>query len=116
MGHLRGVPALAALLGWRRDRRARVRLWLAFGLSMALVMTLADFAVPRPAQAQPVAEPAATVKCPESRPDRTSALLAARLCEGKVLVDEFTSETAQVWANANGTMTAEVHSGVVRVP
>jgi RHS repeat-associated protein len=61
-----------------------------------------------------VAAPAKPV-CPASRADEASALLTARWCGGKVEVTGDMTETIQVWANPDGSLTSEVHSGPVRI-
>ncbi len=61
-----------------------------------------------------VAAPAKKV-CPASRPDEASALLTARWCGGKVEVSGDMTETTQVWANADGSLSAQMHSGPVRI-
>lgn len=57
---------------------------------------------------------AATEPCPPSRPDKISAGLAARLCGGRVEILDARTETTQVWAEADGSLTAEKHLGAVR--
>jgi RHS repeat-associated protein len=69
--------------------------------------------------APPRAQAAATqtsgkVACPASRPDKIAAGMAARLCKGRVEVLAFRSETTQVWAEPNGTLTADRYLGPVR--
>jgi RHS repeat-associated protein len=84
-------------------------------LSHAVAVVLAAevlSAVTGPAQAQ-----AAPVKpvCPAGRADRVAAIGAARLCGSKVEVTGEKSETLQLWANPDGTLTAEQSAGPVRM-
>jgi len=103
---------LAELLPAPR-RRHRARALLASALSLTLAITLAH-AIPAPARASTPA-PAPRPACPDSRPDRTSAAIAAHLCNGRVLVDQLTTEHTEVWALPDGTMSAEAHAGQVRI-
>ncbi|MDT4987449.1 MAG: hypothetical protein QOI74_1543, partial [Micromonosporaceae bacterium] len=64
--------------------------------------------------AQPVTA-APKPACPAQRVDEASALIAARGCAGRVEVEGRRSETTQVWANADGTLTAHVFTGPVRM-
>ncbi|GAA2602728.1 hypothetical protein GCM10010399_36880 [Dactylosporangium fulvum] len=61
------------------------------------------------------AAPPAKAECPAERPDRVAAVMAARWCDGKVEVSGERSETLQLWANPDGSLTAEQHSGPVRM-
>src|SRR5262245_59769753 len=81
-------------------------------LSLALVAALTQA---QPAPAGATAAAAAVPQCPAERADETSALLAARLCGQRVQVSGATSESTLLWANPDGTLTAEVHGGPVRV-
>jgi RHS repeat-associated protein len=86
--------------------------------SLALVLSLAEIPVQQGrALAAPPAPPAAPAKpvCPADRPDQTSAAVAAKLCGGRVEVSGLLSETTQVWANPDGTLTSERHLAPVRV-
>ncbi|WP_432838765.1 hypothetical protein [Dactylosporangium sp. CA-092794] len=77
-----------------------------------LAVTLLDaVAAPNAVQAAPAGKPA----CPADRVDRVSAVMVARLCGGKVEVSGEKSETLQVWANPDGSLTAEQHAGPVRM-
>lgn len=82
---------------------------VAFLLSFLLAATLADLPpAPAPAaQAKPVA-PRPAVQCPDERADRVSAATAARLCRGKVEVAGLRDETTTVYAEPDGTFTAEI--------
>ncbi|OLE27492.1 MAG: hypothetical protein AUG44_10030 [Actinobacteria bacterium 13_1_20CM_3_71_11] len=64
-----------------------------------------------------VAVPAtpAKVVCPVAMPDEASALMKARWCGGKVEVSGDLSETIDVWANPNGTLTAEATEAPERI-
>jgi len=104
-----GWTAFGVEAAWRRLRPLTPVVVLVMLASMVALPPRAGAAVAAEVAQQP---PAA---CPESRPDRTSAIVAARLCDGRVRVDSLTSETTEVWANADGRMSAEVHSGQVRV-
>jgi hypothetical protein len=54
------------------------------------------------------------IACPQGREDRLSAKMAARLCGGRVEVTGELTETTQVWAEPNGTLTADQHIGIKR--
>ncbi|MET7426409.1 RHS repeat-associated core domain-containing protein [Dactylosporangium sp. NPDC005555] len=90
--------------GWGRALTNAVALFLA----VTLVEVVAP---PAPVQAAPPAK----AECPAERPDRIAAVLAARWCNGKVEVSGERSETLQLWANADGSLTAEQHAGPVRM-
>jgi RHS repeat-associated protein len=83
-------------------------------LSMLLVVSLV-YAVATPAAAAPPVAAPAKVVCPADRPDQSSALVAARLCGGRVGVSSLTTARTLVWAEANGTLSAEQSQGDVRV-
>ncbi|MFG2044820.1 FG-GAP-like repeat-containing protein [Dactylosporangium sp. NPDC048998] len=83
-----------------------------YALALVLAVSLVDaLAAPKPVQAAPPEKPA----CPAERPDRAAAVLSARWCGGKVEVSGERSETLQMWANADGSLTAEQHTGPVRM-
>ncbi|WP_422732959.1 LamG-like jellyroll fold domain-containing protein [Micromonospora sp. WMMD558] len=86
-------------------------------LAVVLAATMSDVParVERPAVAAP--KPAAQPKpaCPDDRPDEVSAAVAARLCGARVEVANRRSETTQVFANADGTLTEEQALAPVRV-
>ncbi|MGC5033252.1 LamG-like jellyroll fold domain-containing protein [Micromonospora sp. DT229] len=69
-------------------------------------------AAPKPT-AQP--EPTAKPNCPQGRPDEVSAAVAARLCGERVEVTNQRTETVQVFANPDGTLTQEQALAPVRV-
>ncbi|MFY1633290.1 LamG-like jellyroll fold domain-containing protein [Solwaraspora sp. WMMB335] len=96
---------------WRR---------VAVALSLVLVATLVDVPVQRvapaaaaPGQQQP--EAVAAPVCPDDRADEVSAAVAARLCGQRVEVAGLRSETTQVFANPDGTLTREEALAPVRV-
>ncbi|MEU6024443.1 LamG-like jellyroll fold domain-containing protein [Micromonospora sp. NPDC047134] len=89
-------------------------------LAVLLAMTMSDVPVrPDRAVAAPAAEPKPITQpksaCPEDRPDEVSAAVAARLCGERVEVANRRSETVQVFANPDGTMTQEQALAPVRV-
>jgi hypothetical protein len=79
---------------------------LASVASLVCVTTLV-----KPAVAAPAKKPA----CPTALNDEASALLSARLCGGKVEVAGDLSETTEVWANPNGTLSAQTYEEPQRV-
>lgn len=92
---------------WRGVRRG-----LHKAMPLVLVASiLTAVTAPKPAVAAPPAKPS----CPAQRPDRVSAVMAARLCGGKVEVSGEKSETLQLWANPDGTLTAQKSTGPVRM-
>ncbi|MER7283349.1 RHS repeat-associated core domain-containing protein [Dactylosporangium sp. NPDC000244] len=92
-------------------RRGSGRL-LNYAMPVLLAASLVTaIAAPEPAVAAPPAKPA----CPAGRPDRVSASAAARLCGAKVEVTGEKSETLQLWANPDGTLTADQSAGPVRM-
>ncbi|WP_326557568.1 LamG-like jellyroll fold domain-containing protein [Micromonospora sp. NBC_01796] len=90
---------------------------LALGLILVLVATLSD--VParplRPAEAAPAAATAPEPTCPQDRPDEVSAAVAAKLCGSRVEVAGRRTESTQVFANVDGTLTEEQSLAPVRV-
>lgn len=84
---------------------------LSYALSAALVATLVQSVPAPPAEAAPPAK----MDCPAGRPDRVAAVMAARLCGEKVEVTGEKSETLQLWANPDGTLTAQQSAGPVRM-
>jgi hypothetical protein len=88
-------------------------------LSSALVLALGLLVtgiLPAPASAAPAKPPAPSKPaCPAQRADEASAAIAAKLCGKRVEVTNQLSETTQVWANPDGTMTAERYLAPVRV-
>jgi len=98
-------PLLAEVLR-RPDRGRRRRSAISCTLAVLLVATISDqVRVAPPALASP-AKPAAV--CPQQRPDEAAAKVTARLCGGRVEVASLRSETHQVFANADGSMSMEV--------
>lgn len=61
------------------------------------------------------AAPPAPAVCPADRVDATSAHVTARLCGKKIEISRLTTENTRVYANPDGTRTAEVSGGPVRV-
>ncbi|HEX6682770.1 MAG TPA: LamG-like jellyroll fold domain-containing protein [Candidatus Limnocylindrales bacterium] len=57
----------------------------------------------------------ATAQCPAAQPDPAAALASARACGSRVEVMSSRSGTTQIFAEADGSSTAEVHTGVVRI-
>ncbi|GIF04654.1 hypothetical protein Asi03nite_21920 [Actinoplanes siamensis] len=49
--------------------------------------------------------------CPSSLADESAALITARLCGGRILVANATTETSTTWANADGTLTSQIFAG-----
>ncbi|MEU7174590.1 hypothetical protein ABZ949_24250 [Micromonospora tulbaghiae] len=76
-------------------------------LAVVLVATMSD--VPtrplRPAASAP--KPAPKPKCPDDRADEVSAAIAAKLCDARVEVANRRTESTQVFANPDGTLTQE---------
>ncbi|WP_146605870.1 LamG-like jellyroll fold domain-containing protein [Micromonospora craterilacus] len=93
---------------------------VAVALAVLMVVTMSDVpvrpdravAAPKPAAAP---NPAEKQACPEDRPDEVSAAVAARLCGERVEVANRRSETVQVFANPDGTLTQEQALAPVRV-
>jgi RHS repeat-associated protein len=69
-------------------------------------------ALPQRVPASPLKKP---MTCPASVSDESAAVAAAHKCGGRVEVGNAESESAQVWANSDGTVTAEVYQAPVRV-
>ncbi|MFG1885609.1 LamG-like jellyroll fold domain-containing protein [Micromonospora sp. NPDC049102] len=86
-------------------------------LILVLVATLSDLPArpARPVQAAAAPAPAPNVTCPVARPDEVSAGVAAKLCGARVEVANRRTETTQVFANADGTLTEEQAFAPVRV-
>ena len=79
-------------------------------LSVVLIATFSE----TPVFAAPTAPSAVKPACPVSRPDKISAGMAARLCEGRVEVSNLLTETTRVWAEKNGTFTVDIAFAPVR--
>jgi RHS repeat-associated protein len=109
------VPAPLSLLRFSSTLvRGRGRPLL-YATALTLVLTMFEvISRPAPAVSAPPDTPARQ-ECPVDRPDRASAALAARWCGGRVEVAGERSETLRLWANADGTLTAEQHTGPVRM-
>ena len=88
-------------------RRSLRRGGLAAGAVLALI---ADFLIGTPAPAAPTAVP-----CASAGADEATAMAAARSCGGQVKVTDLTSETTEVFAQANGTFRSVISAGPVRV-
>jgi RHS repeat-associated protein len=103
-------------VGRARRGAGRVVRLLAAGVSVALVLTLAEVPVWPAASAAPVAAVGEAVApgCPDERADRVSATVTARLCNKRVEVAGERSETTQVWVGPDGSMSAQVFAGPVR--
>ncbi|MFU8870394.1 LamG-like jellyroll fold domain-containing protein [Micromonospora sp. SL4-19] len=89
---------------------------MAILLALVLVATLTE--VPeRPVRPAQAAAPAAAPKpkCPDDRADEVSAAVAAKMCGARVEVAGRRSETTQVFANPDGTLTEERSLAPVRV-
>ncbi|GAA0572490.1 hypothetical protein GCM10010172_66300 [Paractinoplanes ferrugineus] len=87
--------------------------WLAAGLPIALVSTMAGFPA-APAAAAAKAAVAASA-CPASVADEAAALITARLCDGPVGIDAATSETALATALPSGQVQRTISAAPVRV-
>ncbi|MFY1698083.1 DNRLRE domain-containing protein [Solwaraspora sp. WMMA2101] len=113
--------------GFNRSGRLVVRLglvggrlarWVTYLLTAILVVTLADWAVRKPAVAAPageeqtVDEPAGELE----RPDEAAALVTARMTGKRVRITGLTSETSEFWALPDGQVEVEAHLGPVRLP
>ena len=95
-----------------KGHRRRVVRGVAVLAAVTLVATLVDVVVvPERAAAKP--KPAAT--CPDQRVDRVSAAVTARLCAKRIEVTGETTETTQMWANPDGSLSERVYTGPVRV-
>ncbi|MFE2729280.1 ricin-type beta-trefoil lectin domain protein [Kitasatospora sp. NPDC059327] len=73
-----------------------------------------DALAPVPASAVPAPAPAPAPKGDEA-PDEASALLSARLQGHRVEVTGARTETATLWANPDGTLTADRSTGPIRM-
>ncbi|MEU7174586.1 LamG-like jellyroll fold domain-containing protein [Micromonospora tulbaghiae] len=90
---------------------------LAVLMAVVLVATISDqptqplYATAAVAAPKPVAKP----KCPDDRADEVSAAVAARLCGSRVEVANRRTESSQLFANSDGTLTEEQSLAPVRV-
>ncbi|RNL91391.1 hypothetical protein EFE23_23530 [Micromonospora solifontis] len=86
-------------------------------MAVVLVATMSD--VParplRGAAAAAAPKPAAKPRCPDDRADEVSAAIAARLCGSRVEVANRRTESTQLFANPDGTLTQEQSLAPVRV-
>jgi hypothetical protein len=99
---------------WNAGRRLAWIQKACFGLIMLLLVTLTD--VPqRAVAATPAQTAAATPKCPDGRQDVVSAAVAAKLCGARVEALGRRTETTQVFAEPDGTLTEERAMAPVRV-
>ncbi|MFF7633360.1 ricin-type beta-trefoil lectin domain protein [Kitasatospora sp. NPDC008050] len=104
------VPAGGAFTLRRVRRIAGV---LTLSLALEAGVTLSALPLPK-ATAAPA--PAAAPATPANEaPDESSALLSARLQNHRVEVTGERTETVTVWANPNGTLTAERATGPIRM-
>lgn len=96
-------------VGWARR--------LAILMAVVLITTMSDVpAQPlRAAAAVAAPKPAANPKCSEDRVDEVSAAVAARLCGSRVEVANRRTESTQLFANPDGTLTEEQSLAPVRV-
>jgi RHS repeat-associated protein len=99
---------------WNTGRRLYWVHQACLALIMLLLITLVD--VPRRAEAAPMAQaPAAKPVCADGREDVVSAAVAAKLCGGRVEALGKRTETTQVFAEPDGTLTEERATAPVRV-
>jgi hypothetical protein len=91
---------------------SRVPRGLAAYIALLPVLTLLTITSQpgQPATAAPVRP-----DCPAVQPDETRAQASAVACGGQVEILSSRSETTQIFAQADGSRTAELHSGIVRV-
>ena len=87
-------------------------------LTVAAALVVAAPVVSVVAGAQPAvaAVAAPIVDCPVSQVDERAAAASARACRGRVEVSSKTSPTLRVFAEPNGTFTAQLTGDVARVP
>ncbi|SDI30956.1 RHS repeat-associated core domain-containing protein [Actinokineospora alba] len=97
------------------SRRAYARRPLLVAVVAALALS---GQVPGPgplAAAAPAAPQPAPATCPDARPDAAAARSTARFCGKRIEVASAASENTTVWANPDGTLTADVTAGPSRV-
>lgn len=100
---------VSALLLWPAlSWRHRLAAALPIALASSMVAVVASSAAP----AHPA--PAAAV-CPAARPDEAAALITARICSGRVLIGNATTETTEAWALPSGQVERRVAAAPVRV-
>jgi len=95
----------------------KIRQRLAVVLCGVLLVTFQDLPEPRPAAAAPAHAAPAKPKpaCPDGRADLASAAIAAKLCGQRVEATGKRTETTQVFANPDGTVTEDRALAPVRV-
>ncbi|MFI5934037.1 DNRLRE domain-containing protein [Actinoplanes sp. NPDC051494] len=98
-----------------QHRRALFSGRWSFPLVLALVVTMADVPRAAPVAAAPVVPVPTRAACPADRADLTSAAVAAKLCGSRVEALGMRTETTQVFANADGTVTEDRALAPVRV-
>lgn len=85
-------------------------------LVFVLVATMSDVPTrPMPQATASAPTPAPKPKCPDDRANEVSAAIAAKLCDSRVEVANRRTETTQVFANPDGTLTEEQALAPVRV-
>ncbi|MEJ2854223.1 MULTISPECIES: DNRLRE domain-containing protein [unclassified Saccharothrix] len=85
----------------------------AVALALVLAASVAETTTAPAAIAAP--EPTKAAPAPvQSRPDTVSAAVSARAQGSKVEVESLRTESSTTWANPDGTMTTDEHSGAVR--
>jgi hypothetical protein len=92
--------------GLRRGTAGAATLLTVAGAGVVVALT-----APAAVQAAP---PARKPSCVADRPDKLSAALTARLCGGRVEVADQRSATTQIFANPDGSFTAQVYREPVR--
>ncbi|NUT95220.1 MAG: DNRLRE domain-containing protein, partial [Saccharothrix sp.] len=81
----------------------------------ALVVALLAIQVPPASAPPPARADAPPAACPDERPDAGAARSTAGWCGKRVEITGLASETTRVWANPDGTLTADVTAGPSRV-
>src|SRR5437762_76319 len=84
----------------------------AFAATAVVSMTAALVQIPLLAQPAAAAPKAG---CPATKTSAVAARIAASVCGGRVEATDLRTTTTQVWANPDGTMTAQVYAGPVRM-
>src|SRR5690348_2513086 len=92
----------------------RISTIAALTLIASTLPTFAGTALATPVAA-PLKEPGGTTACVEQQPDEASAMAVARACGKAVENLAGRSETAEVFANPDGTWTAKMYAGPVRM-
>ena len=107
-----------ALFRISASRQRQMAVAAAFAITVAGIPALA-----RPASAAPTPSPigeaapaaAAAPDCSTARPDETSAMAAARVCGKAIENAGARAETQEVFANPDGTWSARIYAGPVRM-